>query len=219
MTAKSAVLPAAIQAYVLESTLREGSELAELRERTAALPGAIMQIGPEQGQFMALLARLIGARRYLEIGVYTGYSALAVALALPSDGVVVACDIDAVHPAIGRPYWERAGVAGRIDLRVGPAMETLDRLIASGAEPFDMAFIDADKANVDGYYERALRLVRPNGVVLVDNVLWDGAVIDPSIQDADTVALRALNAKVGRDERVDVTMLALCDGLMVARKR
>jgi len=219
MTAKSAVLPAAIQAYMLESTLREGSELAELRERTAVLPGAIMQIGPEQGQFMALLARLIGARRYLEIGVYTGYSALAVALALPPDGVVVACDIDGVHPAIGRHYWERAGVAGRIDLRVGPAMETLDRLLASGAEPFDMAFIDADKANVDGYYERALRLVRPNGVVLVDNVLWDGAVIDPNVQDVDTVALRALNAKVGRDERVDVTMLALCDGLMVARKR
>ncbi len=219
MTAKNAVLPAAIHAYMLESTLREGNELAELRERTAALPGAIMQIGPEQGEFMALLARLIGARRYLEIGVYTGYSALAVALALPPGGVVVACDIDAAHPAIGRPYWERAGVAGRIDLRVGPAMETLDRLIASGAEPFDMAFIDADKANVDGYYERALRLVRPNGLVLVDNVLWDGAVIDPSIQDADTVALRALNAKVGRDERVDVTMLAICDGLLVARKR
>lgn len=219
MTAKNAVLPAAIHAYMLESTLREGSDLAELRERTAALPGAIMQIGPEQGQFMALLARLIGARRYLEIGVYTGYSALAVALALPPDGVVVACDIDGVHPAIGRPYWERAGVAGRIDLRVGPAMETLDRLIASRPEPFDLAFIDADKANVDGYYERALRLVRPNGLVLVDNVLWDGAVIDPNVQDVDTVALRALNVKVGRDERVDVTMLALCDGLMVARKR
>ncbi|MHB8146336.1 MAG: class I SAM-dependent methyltransferase [Vulcanimicrobiaceae bacterium] len=219
MTAKNAVLPVTVHAYMVESTLREAPLLSELRAYTAGMPGARMQIGPEQGQFMALLAHAIGARRYLEIGVYTGYSALAVALALPPDGKVVACDIDAEYPAIGQRYWERAGVADCIELHVGPAMTTLDRLIAAGSEPFDMAFIDADKANVDGYYERSLRLVRTNGLILVDNVLWGGTVIDPAVQDVDTRALRTFNEKIGRDERVDVTMLALCDGLTVARKR
>jgi predicted O-methyltransferase YrrM len=183
------------------------------------MPRAGMQIGPEQGQFMALVGHLTGARRYLEVGVFTGYSALAMALSMPDDARIVACDVSEEYTAVARRYWTRAGVAGRIDLRLGPALDSLDALLESGAEPFDVAFIDADKENVDNYYERCLKLVRPGGVVLVDNVLWSGAVIDPSDNDVDTVALRALVAKAGKDERVDVSLLPLCDGLLIARKR
>ena len=178
-----------------------------------------MQIGPEQGQLMALLARAIGAKRYLEIGVFTGYSSLAMALALPADGHIVACDVSEEFTLVARRYWEAAGVAGKIDLRIAPALETLELLRSERVKPFDMAFIDADKANVAEYYERSLELLRPGGLVLVDNVLWDGAVLDASTADPDTLALRALNAKAGRDDRVDAALLPVCDGILMARKK
>jgi caffeoyl-CoA O-methyltransferase len=219
MTAKSAFIDQAIQEYIIAQTVREDSVLADLREETSRRSNAMMEIGPEQGGFMQLLARAIGARRYLEIGVFTGYSSLAMALALPADGRIVACDVSREYTDVARRYWERAGVAGKIDLQLAPALETLRGLIAANVEPFDMAFIDADKENVDAYYEAALRLMRPGGLILVDNVLWGGAVADPSIVDPGTSALRALNAKVGRDERVDVSLVATCDGILIARKR
>jgi predicted O-methyltransferase YrrM len=178
-----------------------------------------MAIGPEQGQFMQLLARAIRARRYLEIGVFTGYSSLAMALALPPDGYVLACDTSNEYTRVERRYWEAAGVAKKIDLRIAPAMETLAQLRAQNVEPFDVAFIDADKESVNLYYEECLQSVRPGGLILVDNVLWDGAVIDPSAQDAATRALRSVNEMAGRDERVDVALVPVCDGLLIARKR
>lgn len=219
MKVKSTFLDREIGEYILETTLREDPLLRELREETDSYPNATMEIGPEQGQFMQLLVHLLGARRYLEIGVFTGYSALAVALALPSDGRVVACDVSEEYTSVARRYWQRSGLAEKFDLRIAPALETVDQLIAAQTEPFDLAFIDADKANVDRYYEACLRLIRTGGVILVDNVLWDGAVVDPNADDAETLALRALNEKAGRDERVDVSLLPLCDGLLVARKR
>ncbi|MGA8533189.1 MAG: class I SAM-dependent methyltransferase [Candidatus Tumulicola sp.] len=219
MTVKSSFIDPNVQQYIITQTVREDPALADLRVETSQRSNAMMEIGPEQGALMQLLARAIGAKRYLEIGVFTGYSSLAMALALPADGQIVACDVSEEYTAVARRYWERAGVSQKIDLRIAPALETLGQLIADGAEPFDMAFIDADKANVDNYYESALRLVRTGGLVLVDNVLWGGAVADPSADDADTVALRTLNAKAGRDERVDVSLLATCDGILIARKR
>lgn len=206
--------------YLLANALRESALQRELREETARLPRAGMQIAPEQGQLMALLVELIGARRALEIGSFTGYSALCVALALPPDGRLVACDVSEEYTAIARRYWARAGVADRIDLRLAPALETLDALIAEGASgSFDFAFIDADKTNYDAYYERVLRLLRPGGLVAIDNVLWGGSVADPSAQDADTEALRALNAKLRDDARVTISLVPIGDGLMLARRR
>jgi predicted O-methyltransferase YrrM len=219
VTAKSAFLDPAIQEYIVHTTVREHPLLRELREETSHHPQARMAIGPEQGQFMQLLAAVIAARRYLEIGVFTGYSTLAMALALPGDGQIVACDVSEEYTAVARRYWQRAGVAGKIDLRIAPALDTLAQLIAQRGGSFDMAFVDADKKNVDAYYERCLRLVRSGGLILVDNVLWDGAVVDASIDDDATRALRALNAKAARDERVQIALLPLCDGLLVARKR
>jgi caffeoyl-CoA O-methyltransferase len=219
MTAKSTFVDPAIQEYVIATVVREDPALARLRDETSRHPHARMAIGPEQGELMQLLARTIAARRYLEIGVFTGYSSLAMALALPPDGYVLACDVSEEYTAIARPYWEEAGVAGKIDLRIAPALQTLAQIRRDGAEPFDMAFIDADKANVGEYYEAALTHVRPGGLILVDNVLWDGAVLDASTSDQDTQALRALNAKAGRDERVDVALVPVCDGLLIARKR
>ncbi|HTX59412.1 MAG TPA: class I SAM-dependent methyltransferase [Verrucomicrobiae bacterium] len=219
MSARSAFITPSVQEFIVETTVREHPVLAELRAETAKMPNAGMQIGPDQGQFMALLARAIGARRYLEIGVFTGYSSLAMALALPSDGRVVACDVSAEYTAVARRYWERAGVADRIDLRLGPALATLDAMIAAGEEPFDVAFIDADKTSYDGYYERCLRLLRPGGIVMLDNTLWSGSVADATVDDAETRALRAIDAKAGRDERVDVSLLPLGDGVLIARKR
>jgi predicted O-methyltransferase YrrM len=219
MTAKSTFVDREIQEYIVANVVREHPVLRELREETANRPNARMAIGPEQGQLMQMLARMIDARRYLEIGVFTGYSSLAVALVLPEDGYVLACDVSEEFTAVARRYWKAAGVAGKIDLRIGPALETLAQLRQGSMEPFDMAFIDADKANVGAYYERALQLVRPGGLILVDNVLWDGAVLDASTTDADTQALRALNAKAGDDERVDVALLPVCDGILIARKR
>ncbi|HZB94187.1 MAG TPA: class I SAM-dependent methyltransferase [Stellaceae bacterium] len=209
-----------LQDYILEHSLREPPLLRRLREETARLPMAGMQIAPDQGQFMALLARLTGARRCLEIGTFTGYSALAVALALPEDGRILACDVNPDTTAIARRYWAEAGVAGKIELRLAPALETLDALLTERQEGrFDFAFIDADKENYDGYYERVLRLLRPGGLILLDNVLWSGRVADRRRKDAETAALRALNAKLHRDERIDLSLLPLADGITLARKR
>lgn len=178
MTAKSTFVDPAIQAYIIETIVREDPILRALREETSRLPEARMAIGPEQGQFMQLLARAIGARRYLEIGVFTGYSSLSMALALPAEGHVIACDVSEEYTAVARRYWEAAGVSEKIDLRIAPALETLKQLRTQNVAPFDIAFIDADKRNVDAYYEAALGLVRSGGFVLVDNVLWDGAILD-----------------------------------------
>ncbi len=208
--------------YLLGVSSREPEVLARLRRETADATGHmfVMQISPEQGQFMQLLVRLIGARKTLEVGVFTGYSSLSVALALPPDGLVVACDVSEEWTSIGRKYWAEAGVADRIWLRLAPALETLDGLIAAGeAGSFDFAFIDADKVNYDGYYERALVLLRSGGLIAVDNTLWSGRVADPAVDDHDTVAIRAFNAKLHADERVELSMLPVGDGLTLAMKR
>ena len=206
--------------YLIEHTVREPPVLARLREATVGLPGAGMQIGPDQGQFMRLLVELTGARRVLEVGTFTGYSSLAVALALPPDGRIVTCDINEKTTALARRFWAEGGVADKIDLRLGPALATLDGMIAEGeAGGFDFMFIDADKEGYGAYYERGLVLVRPGGLIAIDNALWSGAVADPSRDDPDTVAIRALNAKIHGDERVTPAMVPIGDGLMLARKR
>jgi len=220
MSRRSISLTDSLYEYLLAVSLREPPLLLELREETAALRSAGLQIAPEQGQFMALLVRLIGARRCLEMGVFTGYSSLAVALALPEDGQLLACDVSEQWTAVARKYWRAAGVEHKIDLRLAPALETLDGLLAGGqAATFDLAFIDADKSNYPGYYERALALLRPGGVVLVDNTLWNGRVIDPEVADEDTVAIRHFNKALHADERVDLSLLPVGDGLTLARKR
>jgi len=209
--------------YVLDTSLREHSALAELRAATSDHPHANMQISPEQGQLLALLVKLIGARRTIEVGVFTGYSALAVALALPPDGHVLACDVSDEYTRIGRPFWQRAGVADKIDLVLEPAVHTLDARLAAGeAGRYDFAFIDADKSNYDAYYERCLRLVRAGGLIAIDNTLWSGRVAEPVVdttEDADTAALQALNLKLRDDSRVDISLLPIGDGLTLARKR
>lgn len=208
-----------LRAYLVAHSVREVPAQRGLREATASHPQAGMQIGPEQGQLLALLVRLVGAKRTIEVGVFTGYSALSVALALPPDGSVLACDPSDAYTRIGRPFWEQAGVAGKIDLRLAPATETLDRCIAEGESGrYDFAFIDADKASYDTYYERCLTLLRPGGLIAIDNVLWGGAVAKPATDD-DTRALQALNVKIHRDERVDVAMLSVGDGVTLALKR
>jgi predicted O-methyltransferase YrrM len=216
---RNELLADGVEQYIVDTTVRENPVLAELRKETSTMPGAGMQIGSDQGQFMGLLARAIGAKRYLEIGVFTGYSSLAMALALPDDGKIVACDVSEEYTSVAKRYWQKAGVEKKIDLRLGPAVATLDKMIADKVEPFDIAFIDADKENYDAYYERCLQLVRPGGLILCDNMLWSGAVIDQSVQDESTNALRALNAKAGKDERVDVSLLSVGDGILIARRR
>ena len=206
--------------YLRRISLREPDVMRRLRERTASVPEARMQITPEQGQFMQLLVQMLDARKTLEVGVFTGYSSLAVALALPPDGRVTACDVSEEWTSIGKPYWQEAGVAHKIDLHLAPAVETLDRLIADGQQgTYDFAFIDADKANYDRYYERALVLVRVGGLIGIDNVLWHSKVIDPSVNDADTIAIRDLNEKIHGDERVSLSLIPIGDGLTLARKR
>jgi caffeoyl-CoA O-methyltransferase len=210
----------AIQKYLLEHSVREPEVLARVRAATAGHPHAQMQIGAEQGQFMALLAKLIGAKRCIEVGVFTGYSTLAVALALPADGHIVACDIHEEWTSIARRFWREAGVEHKIDLRLRAAVRTLDALVKEGnAGTFDFAFIDADKTSYDAYYEHCLVLVRAGGLILFDNTLWSGRVADPSDQTADTIALRALNDKLHADERIDLSLLTVGDGLTLARKR
>jgi caffeoyl-CoA O-methyltransferase len=206
--------------YIARVTLREPDILRRLREETSSHPYASMQISAEQGQFMALLIHLLSARRTLEIGVFTGYSALAVAMALPDDGRVIACDISEEWTSIARRYWHEAGVERKIDLRLGPALKTLDDLIAQGqGGRFDFAFIDADKENYANYYERALVLLRPGGLIAVDNVLWDRKVIDTTVNDADTRAIRAFNESLHHDERIWLSMLPIRDGLTLACKK
>jgi caffeoyl-CoA O-methyltransferase len=206
--------------YIRRVSLREHDVLRRIREGTASHPHVSCQISPEQGQFMALLIHLIGARRTLEIGVFTGYSSTAVALALPEDGRIVACDISDEWTAMARKYWREAGVEQKIDLRLAAARKTLDDLLAEGqAGTFDFAFIDADKENYDAYYERALRLVRVGGLIAIDNVLWHGSVIDPSKTDPDTLAIQALNEKLHDDERVWLSLVPIGDGLTLACKR
>lgn len=207
--------------YLLKQGTHESAVARDLRAHTLAATRAHrMQVSPEQGAFMRWLVRLLGARRTLEVGTFTGYSALVVAEALPDDGRLIACDVSAEWTAIGRPFWERAGVAHKIDLRLKPAVDTLDELIdADEAGSFDFAFIDADKANYDAYYERCLTLLSRGGVIGIDNVLWGGRVADERVRDEDTRAIRALNLKVNADERVDATMLPIGDGLTLAVKR
>jgi caffeoyl-CoA O-methyltransferase len=220
MSRKTLAMTDALHDYLLARALREPDLLRRLREETAGLPNAGMQLSPEQGQFMALLVEILGATRTLEVGVFTGYSSLRVALALPPTGRVVACDVNEEWTAIARRYWAEAGVADKIDLRLAPALQTLDRLLDDGrADAFDFAFIDADKSNYAGYYERALRLVRPGGLILLDNTLWGGRVADPADQGEDTLAIRALNERLHRDERVTLSLLPIGDGLTLARRR
>ncbi len=206
--------------YLLSVSLREPEILRQLRQETNNHPQATMQIAPEQGQFMALLVQLLGAKKTLEVGVFTGYSSLSVALALPPDGKIIACDVSEEYTAIARRYWQKAGVADKIDLRLAPALETLDRLLADGqAETFDFAFIDADKVNYEGYYERSLQLVRPGGLIAIDNVLWGGKVADSQFQNSSTLAIRALNQKLHHDERITLSLVPIADGLTLALKR
>ena len=206
--------------YLLNHSLQEPEILVALRQETASLPLSEMQIAPEQGQFMALLVQLLGARKALEVGVFTGYSALRVALAMPEDGRLVACDINPEYTAIAQRYWAAAGVADRIDLRLGPALDTLDQLIAAGeTNQFDFAFIDADKSNYANYYERVLQLLRPGGLVIIDNVLWSGRVADPTVQDNRTKAIRQFNQRLYQDDRIALSLLPMADGLTLALKK
>tara|TARA_B100001175_G_scaffold298870_1_gene289778 strand:- start:209 stop:871 length:663 start_codon:yes stop_codon:yes gene_type:complete len=203
--------------YLWEKGMKEHPALEELREETAQLPESVMQICPEQGALMANLVRLMSAKRTIEIGTFTGYSALAVALALPEDGKIVACDISEEWTSIGRKKWEQAGILDKIDLRIGPALETLEELLEDGHEAsFDFAFIDADKANYLDYYKKCLRLVRKGGVIAIDNVLWSGAVINSEINDDDTKAIRELNDFLAQDDRVSLSMVPIGDGLTLA---
>jgi predicted O-methyltransferase YrrM len=209
----------ALQDYVARYGAREIPAQVKSRKETAELPMAMMQIGADQGAFMGLMAKAIGAKRCLEIGVFTGYSALSVALALPADGKIVALDISKDFTDRARPIWKEAGVEGKIDLRIGPALDSLDKMIAAKEGLFDFAFIDADKPNYDGYYERVLKLLRPGGLIAIDNVLWSGAVADPANTDESTKALRALNIKIHGDSRVDMALATIGDGVMLAVKR
>lgn len=220
MSNRSIGLDESVYRYLLDHSLREPALLAELRAETAALPEANMQIAPEQGQFMALLARLIAARRYLEVGTFTGYSALAIALALPEDGEIVTLDQSAEWTATAQSYWERAGVDGRIRLELGEARDSLRALEATGeTDTFDLAFIDADKTGYHDYFEHCLRLVRPGGLILVDNTLWHSTVADPDDARDDTRAIRVFNDALHHDERIDLSLVPIGDGLTLARRR
>lgn len=220
MSRKTLNLTDTLYEYILAHSVREPPVLARLREVTAKRSDAQMQISPEQGQFLALLIKLLGAQRCIEVGTYTGYSSLAVALALPANGRVIACDINADTTAVARQFWREAGVDSRIELRLQPALETLDELLAAnGNGRFDFAFIDADKTGYLAYYEKLLELIRAGGLIAVDNTLWSGQVADPKSADADTQALRAFNDHVHRDERVDLSLVPIGDGLTLLRKR
>jgi caffeoyl-CoA O-methyltransferase len=220
MSSKSYLLDSKIHDYILASSLREPDILRRLREETAALPNAIMQIPPEQGQFFALLMGVLEARKTLDIGVFTGYSSLAVALALPISGRVVACDKSAEYTAMARRYWEEAGVREKIELRLGPAEDTLVELVRVGEErTFDFAFIDADKTGYARYYELCLRLVRRGGVIALDNMLQKGRVVDPADRGEETEAIRAMNRVIAKDERVLPVMLPVADGITLALVR
>ncbi|WP_071187646.1 class I SAM-dependent methyltransferase [Trichormus sp. NMC-1] len=219
MTKQTIGLEKNLYNYLLSVSLREPDVLTQLRQETSQLPMARMQISPEQGQFMALLVKLIGAKKTLEVGVFTGYSSLVTALALPADGKIVACDVSEEYTSIARRYWQRANVADKIDLHIAPALETLDKLLASGeAESFDFAFIDADKGNYENYYERSLQLIRPGGLIAIDNVLWSGKVADSEVQDNQTNKIRFLNQKLHQDSRITLSLVPIADGLTLGMK-
>lgn len=220
MTNKTIGISDELHEYVVEVGAREPELLARLREETAAMPQARMQIAPEEGAFLAMLAELVGARRCIEVGTFTGYSSIAVARALPEDGRLVCCDVSKEWTDVARRYWTEAGVAEKIDLRIAPAAETLDALLEAGEEgTYDFAFVDADKTGYDAYYDRLLRLVRPGGLIAFDNTLWGGRVIDDTADDMDTAAIRALNRRLADDDRVSLSMLPVADGVTLARRR
>ena len=213
-------LPPDLHAYLVRNGVREPDILKRLRDETALLPQHNMQIAPEQGALLALLVELVGAKRCIEIGTFTGYSSTVVALAMPPDGTIVCCDVSEEWTAVARRYWAEAGVADRVDLRLAPAIETLDKLLASGAEgTFDFAFIDARKSEYPDYHERIVRLLRSGGLAAYDNVLWGGSVIDESKQDDETLGVRRLNERLAADQRVTISMLPVADGVTLARKR
>lgn len=219
MSTKTFTLGDRLYDYCLAVSSREPDILRQLRQETARHPMATMQVSPEQGQFMALLIQLLGARKTLEVGTFTGYSSLWVALALPADGKIVACDVSEEWTTVARRYWQQAGVMDKIDLQLAPALDTLAKLLASGqANTFDFAFIDADKENYLHYYEQSLQLVRPGGLIAIDNVFWSGRVADPQVQDKSTVAIRAFNQKLHVDERVSLSLVPIGDGLTLALK-
>jgi predicted O-methyltransferase YrrM len=215
MAGRAPLLPEAVARYIAEHAVREAPVLAELRRATQKVKWSGMQIGADQGNLMAMLVKLTAAKRCLEIGTYTGYSALAVALALPKDGKIICCDVSEEFTDVGKPFWKKAGVGKKIDLRIGPALETLKKLKG----PFDFVFIDADKGNYLNYYERCLKLMPRGGLMAIDNVLWSGEVANDRAKDDLTVALRRFNDFVHRDERVDLVMLSVGDGVTLARKR
>lgn len=220
MSSRTLAITPRIHDYIMQSALRDPPLLAELRRETEPMELAGMQISPEQGQFLALLVEAMGVRRYLEIGTFTGYSSLSVALALPGEGRITALDRNKDWTDVARRYWQRAGVAGKIELRLGQARDTLDALLAGGETgAYDLAFIDADKVNYDVYYERCLKLVRPGGIIALDNMLWGGAVAAPDRNDEDTAAIRALNRKIRDDARVTCALVPIGDGLMLCRRR
>jgi predicted O-methyltransferase YrrM len=218
MSNKTLCITEELYEYMLSVSLREPGILRELRDETALDENANMQISPEQGQFMGLLVRMLGARRTLDIGVYTGYSSLCIGLALPRDGRVIACDVNRQWTDMARRYWRKAGVEGKIELHLGPAQQTLEILLEREVDTFDFAFIDADKINYDVYYEYCLQLIRPGGLLAIDNVLWKGAVADAAVNDDDTVAIRKLNRKIHADPRVEISLVPIADGLTLARK-
>jgi predicted O-methyltransferase YrrM len=218
MSNKTLCITEELYEYIISVSLREPGFLRELRDETAKDENANMQISPEQGQFMGMLVKLLGAKYTLDIGVYTGYSSLSIALALPKDGRVVACDVNREWTDTARHYWQKAGVEDKIELHLGPAQQTLEGLLQKGTDNFDFAFIDADKINYDMYYEYCLRLIRPGGLIAIDNVLWDGAVADTAVNDDDTRAIRSLNQKIHTDPRVEISLVPIADGLTLARK-
>jgi predicted O-methyltransferase YrrM len=219
MTPRTLGLTDPLHDYLLQVGFREHPALKRVREETAELPGVHMLLAPEQAAFMALLSRLLGVQRYLEIGTYTGYSALAIALALDPDGKVLTCEIDVEIAATAQRYWHDAGVANKVELRLGPALDTLDAMLAQGEYGrFDMAFIDADKENLLAYYERCLALIKAGGLLLIDNTLWSGSVADDSDHDPSTEAIRAFNVAVHGDPRVEMVVLPIGDGLTLGRK-
>ena len=219
MSSRNAYIADEIYGYILDNSLREPPILEKLRRQTQEMPEGMMQISPDQGQFMALLVKAIGARRIVEVGTFTGYSSTVMALALPEQGRLVACDLSDEYTSVARRYWREAGISDKVELRLGPGVETLDRMLnEGGAGGYDMAFIDADKENYDAYYERCLQLVREGGLILIDNVLWQGRPADLREEDEITVAIRTLNAKIHTDERVEASLLSIGDGLTLARK-
>ena len=219
MSNRTIAITESIYQYLCDHSLREDPILKDLRDHTYDMEERAMQIAPEQGQFMQMLIKLIGAKNTIEVGVFTGYSSLAIALALPEDGRIVACDVNPQYTNVAERFWVSAGVREKIDLRIGPAKDTLSELISAGLTgTFDFAFIDADKVNYDHYYELCLQLIRPGGLITVDNVLWGGATADDSINDTDTNSIRALNDKLHRDERIDLSLVPIGDGLTLAMK-